>query len=351
MAAVTPSFADRLLLWFGKHGRKDLPWQQDISAYRVWVSEIMLQQTQVNTVIPYYLAFMKSFPTVQRLARAPIDQVLHHWAGLGYYARARNLHKAANYVVDELGGEFPKTVEDMEKLPGVGRSTAGAIISIAYRKRAPILDGNVKRVLARHQAIAGWAGEAATLNALWQASEDTTPNKRPAAYTQAIMDLGATVCTRSKPRCGECPVNKDCTAFKTGTQSEYPGKKPKKAIPVKAVQMLMIEAPKQQILLELRPNRGIWGGLWSFPEVPVEDPAEDVALQRFGVSGKTTAKAVVRHTFSHYHLDIHPIHIKLKATPTQIMEDNRLLWYNGPSTPEVGLAAPVQKLLKQLIKK
>ena len=351
MAAVTPSFADRLLLWFDKHGRKDLPWQQDISPYRVWVSEIMLQQTQVNTVIPYYLAFMKSFPTVQRLARAPIDQVLHHWAGLGYYARARNLHKAAIYVTDELNGEFPDTVEEMEKLPGVGRSTSGAIISIAYRKRAPILDGNVKRVLARHRTIGGWAGEAATLNALWQASEETTPDKRPAAYTQAIMDLGATLCTRSRPRCEECPVNDDCLAYKSGTQSEYPGKKPKKALPVKAVQMLMIEAPKQEILLEQRPNSGIWGGLWSFPEVPVEQDAAEAALQRFGVSGKSTPKPVLRHTFSHYHLDIHPIHIELDVAPGQIMEDDRLLWYNGPSAPEVGLAAPVQKLLKQLIKK
>ncbi|MBB3047616.1 A/G-specific adenine glycosylase [Litorivivens lipolytica] len=351
MAAVTPSFADRLLNWFDRHGRKDLPWQQDINPYRVWVSEIMLQQTQVNTVIPYYLAFMKSFPTAQRLARAPIDQVLHHWAGLGYYARARNLHKAAQFVVDELGGEFPDTVEEMEKLPGVGKSTAGAIISIAFKKRAPILDGNVKRVLARHRAIAGWPGEAATLKALWEASEATTPKKRPAAYSQAIMDLGATLCTRSKPDCDHCPVAEDCIAKAEGTQANFPGKKPKKALPVKAVQMLIIEAPGQQILLEQRPAQGIWGGLWSLPEVAIEESAEDAALQRFGVESKSKTMPVLRHTFSHYHLDIHPIHLKLASVPAQIMEGDQRLWYNSPSTPEVGLAAPVQKLLKQLIKK
>lgn len=350
MAALKP-FADRLLTWFDKHGRKDLPWQQDISPYRVWVSEIMLQQTQVNTVVPYYLAFMKSFPTVQRLARAPIDTVLHHWAGLGYYARARNLHKAAQYVVNELGGEFPDTVEEMEQLPGVGRSTAGAIISIAYKKRAPILDGNVKRVLARHQAIAGWPGEATTLKALWEASEATTPKKRPAAYSQAIMDLGATLCTRSKPDCDNCPVNADCLAYRDGTQANYPGKKPKKALPVKAVQMLIIEAPEQQILLEQRPAQGIWGGLWSLPEVAVDEAAEDAAIQRFGLSGSSKTLPVLRHTFSHYHLDIHPVHISLASIPGQIMEGDQLLWYNSPSAPEVGLAAPVQKLLKQLIKK
>lgn len=344
-------FADRLLAWFDKHGRKDLPWQQDITPYRVWVSEIMLQQTQVNTVVPYYLAFMKSFPTVQRLARAPLDQVLHHWAGLGYYARARNLHKAAQQVVTEFGGEFPDTVEAMEQLPGIGRSTAGAIVSIAYKKRAPILDGNVKRVLARHQAIGGWPGESATLKALWSASEASTPEKRAAAYTQAIMDLGATLCTRTKPACGDCPVNQDCAAYHAKTQSEYPGKKPKKAVPVRTTQMLMLEAPGKQILLEQRPSSGIWGGLWSFPELPDEAGAEDYCLQQFGTAGKIKRWPVMRHTFSHYHLDITPVHISLAQAPGQIMEDDRLLWYNSPSAPDVGLAAPVQKLLKQLLNK
>lgn len=355
MASLSPPpankpFADRLLSWFDKHGRKDLPWQQDISPYRVWVSEIMLQQTQVNTVIPYYLAFMKAFPSIARLARSPADQVLHHWTGLGYYARARNLHKTAQIIASDYKGEFPGTTEELEALPGIGRSTAGAIVSIAFKKRAAILDGNVKRVLARHQAIGGWPGDASTLKALWHVSESATPTKRIAAYTQAIMDLGATLCTRSKPDCTNCPVSSDCEAFATGAQSEYPGKKLKKPLPVKTTQMLMIEAPKQQILLEQRPASGIWGGLWSFPELDDQQAAEDYCLNRFGTEGKITPWPTLRHTFSHYHLDIQPVHVLLPKQTAAIMEDNRLLWYNSPSAPEVGLAAPVKKLLGKLLK-
>ncbi len=352
MATVSTArkpFAERVLSWFDKHGRKDLPWQQDISPYRVWVSEIMLQQTQVNTVIPYYLDFMKIFPSVQRLARAPIDQVLHQWTGLGYYARARNLHKTAQKIVSEHQGEFPTSVDELENLPGIGRSTAGAIISIAFKKRAPILDGNVKRVLARHQTIGGWPGESATLKALWEATEQVTPDKRIAAYTQAIMDLGATLCTRSKPRCSECPVADDCLALASGSQSEYPGKKPKKALPVKTTQMLMIEGPQQQWLLEQRPASGIWGGLWSFPELTTEEAAEDYCFSRFGERCEVTPWPTLRHTFSHYHLDIQPVHVKLSKLPATIMEDDRLLWYNSPSAPAVGLAAPVKKLLGKLL--
>lgn len=349
-AAGNKAFATRLLNWFDKHGRKDLPWQQDISPYRVWVSEIMLQQTQVNTVIPYYLAFMKAFPSVTRLARAPADQVLHHWTGLGYYARARNLHKTAQIITSDYGGEFPGSVQELEALPGIGRSTAGAIVSIAFKKRAAILDGNVKRVLARHQTIGGWPGDAATLKALWDVSETVTPTQRIAAYTQAIMDLGATLCTRSKPDCANCPVAADCQAYAAGAQSEYPGKKPKKALPVKTTQMLMIEAPGQQILLEQRPANGIWGGLWSFPELSEAQAAEDYCLSRFGDQGKITPWPTLRHTFSHYHLDIQPVHVLLPKESSTIMEDNRLLWYNSPSAPEVGLAAPVKKLLGRLLK-
>lgn len=356
MAAVSEGpggkpFAERLLRWFDKHGRKDLPWQQDISPYRVWVSEIMLQQTQVNTVIPYYLEFMKAFPSITRLARAPIDQVLHQWTGLGYYARARNLHKTAQKIVSDYQGEFPATLEELESLPGIGRSTAGAIVSIAFKMRAAILDGNVKRVLARHQTIGGWPGDAATLKALWELSEQVTPNKRIAAYTQAIMDLGATLCTRSKPACSECPVAGDCLALASGTQADYPGKKPKKTLPVKTTQMLMIESPDRQWLLEQRPASGIWGGLWSFPEIPIEQAAEDYCLTRFGKQVSITPWPTLRHTFSHYHLDIEPIHVRLKKHPAAIMEDDRLLWYNSPSAAKVGLAAPVKKLLGQLLKR
>lgn len=350
MAQVNPPFAQRLLEWFDRHGRKDLPWQQDISPYRVWVSEIMLQQTQVNTVIPYYLRFMKAFPSVSRLARAELDQVLHHWAGLGYYARGRNLHRAARQIVSDYGGQFPDSVEALQALPGIGRSTAGAIVAIAFKKRAAILDGNVKRVLARHQAIGGWPGEASTLKALWQTSEEFTPDKRVAAYTQAIMDLGATLCTRSKPACSQCPVAGDCQARASDSQGEYPGKKPKKALPVKATQMLMIESPGGEILLEQRPASGIWGGLWSFPELASDEAAEDYCRSRFGVDAQATPWPPLRHTFSHYHLDIQPVHIVLPRQPAGIMEDDRWLWYNSPSAPDVGLAAPVRKLLNTLLK-
>ncbi|MGB1141418.1 MAG: A/G-specific adenine glycosylase, partial [Halioglobus sp.] len=260
-------FADRVLAWFDTHGRHDLPWQYDTTAYRVWVSEIMLQQTQVKTVIPYFERFMAAFPDVDALAGAPEDEVLHLWTGLGYYARARNLHRAAKQVAFELGGTFPDSIEGLQALPGVGRSTAGAIASIALAQRASILDGNVKRVLARLHRVAGWPGQSAVHNQLWDIAEHYTPTARCADYTQAMMDLGATLCTRSKPACALCPMANDCEANAAGDQTDYPGKKPKKALPVRATHFLVLRNRDGDIWLEKRPAEGIWGGLWCFPEV------------------------------------------------------------------------------------
>ena len=348
MAKSLKLFSSRLLQWFDKHGRHDLPWQQDISPYRVWVSEIMLQQTQVSTVIPYFQAFMSRFPTVEALAEAPEDDVLHHWSGLGYYARARNLHKAAKTVVAN-GGEFPVGVEGLVELPGIGRSTAGAIAAISQQQYAVILDGNVKRVLARHQMVEGWAGQAKVADKLWLVAEANTPTKQTADYTQAIMDLGATLCTRSKPLCNFCPVSEDCQALKANRVSEFPGKKPKKVLPVKTTQMLMLQNPAGELLLKKRPSQGIWGGLWSLPEI--EGRVDNWLLDNFGL--EPTAEEpwpVMRHTFSHYHLDIQPIRVVLSKESPQIMEGSQQLWYNSAHPDAIGLAAPVKKLIDALFK-
>lgn len=342
---MKPSFSDRLLSWFDQHGRKDLPWQQDINPYRVWVSEIMLQQTQVTTVIPYYRRFMARFPNVEALGAASTDEVLALWTGLGYYARARNLHKAAHVIAAEYRGRFPATLDDIQALPGVGRSTAGAIFSIACGGRAPILDGNVKRVLTRHAALPGWPGLKEVENSLWDLAEELTPHQRVADYTQAIMDLGATLCTRSKPSCEHCPVSADCQANAQSTQAEFPGKKPKKAIPERNTTMLLLENPDGEILLEQRPSQGIWGGLWSLPEITTNESLTDYLNEKWPGTHNIQQWAPLRHTFSHFHLDIHPVHVRLTAAPNAVMEGSQQLWYNGHPQQKIGLAAPVKKLL------
>jgi A/G-specific adenine glycosylase len=338
-----------VLDWFDLHGRKDLPWQQEVTPYRVWVSEIMLQQTQVATVIPYFERFMQRFPSLQALAAAPLDEVLHHWSGLGYYARARNLHKAAGQVAGEHGGRFPADLEALQALPGIGRSTAGAILSLAMGQWAPILDGNVKRVLARHHAVAGWPGQAAVLQRLWQLAEVQTPRDRVGAYNQAMMDLGATLCTRSRPRCQDCPVAGTCQARANGNWREYPGKKPKKALPQRQVQMLLLRNPAGEILLQQRPPQGIWGGLWSFPELPVEDDPLQWCGD-LGLVGATLRRDLPRrrHTFSHFHLDIQPREILLQEPGCRVLEGPGWVWYNARQPDERGLAAPVARLLEEL---
>lgn len=314
------------------------------------MSEIMLQQTQVATVIPYFDRFMQRFSSVQALAAAPQDDVLSLWTGLGYYARARNLHKCAQTVMQEHGGRFPRSVEALETLPGIGRSTAGAIASISMGIGAPILDGNVKRVLARHFAVPGWPGQSKVHDELWKIAERLTPSKDCNHYTQAMMDLGATLCTRTKPKCPECPLIKTCQAFKQGNPLDYPGKKPKKNKPVKQTTMLMILDPDAKILLHQRPPTGIWGGLWCFPEVAsTEDDSVSELVQLLAPNTVSTTEhwAEFRHTFSHYHLDISAQKITLEKAVSAIGEDTQR-WVSLQETGKLGLAAPVVKLLKQL---
>lgn len=347
MSSKSPDpFANALLAWFDDHGRKNLPWQQEINPYRVWVSEIMLQQTRVATVIPYYERFMQRFPDVAALAGAPLDEVLHHWSGLGYYSRARNLHKSAQIIMAEHGGRFPATAEAIESLPGIGRSTAGAILAIACQRHAVILDGNVKRVLARYHAVAGWPGESAIHQRLWELAERHTPARRTADYTQAIMDLGATLCSRSKPDCSACPVAKGCQARKEGRVGDYPGRKPKKVLPVRKTWMMVVTRGDEVLLLQ-RPPTGIWPGLWSFPELASEEEIAGWCKKRLGLPRKTWQELPgFRHTFSHFHLDIAIARIELKSARLPAVAEPATLWYNRRSPQPVGLAAPVERILK-----
>ncbi|GMQ87902.1 MAG: A/G-specific adenine glycosylase [Gammaproteobacteria bacterium] len=344
-------FAEQVLQWFDSHGRKDLPWQQQVTPYRVWVSEIMLQQTQVQTVIPYYQRFMQSFPTLQALADASLDQVLHHWSGLGYYARARNMHKAVQQVRDEFAGNFPEDIETVTQLPGIGRSTAGAILSLACGQRHAILDGNVKRVLARFHAVEGWPGKSTVLKQLWTLSEAATPNQRVAAYNQAMMDLGATLCRRSKPECAACPLRSTCEAHRQQRQKDFPSARPRRNLPVREVHMLLLQNPDREIYLEQRSASGIWGGLWGFPEFDTREDLTGWCDQRT-IARDTDVQIwpVVRHTFSHFHLDITPCCMQLKNPMFSVMEAGNGLWYNTRQPEALGFAAPVTRLLARLEK-
>ena len=343
---VIADFSSRLLDWFDHHGRKHLPWQQDISAYRVWISEIMLQQTQVATVIPFFDRFMSRFPSVASLADAGIDEVLHYWTGLGYYARARNLHKAAKAVVEEYNGEFPSGVDALCLLPGIGRSTAGAISAIAQGDRATILDGNVKRVLARCFGVEGWPGQASVATELWDIAETLTPTARVGDYTQAIMDLGATVCVRNSPQCDACPFEAECIARQSGRIAELPGKKPRKDMPVRQTCMLLIENRDGEWLLERRPPAGLWGGLWSFPETPANTIESTLDSLVPGIEREPgTPLADFRHTFTHFHLDITPVHVLVAADDTAIAETGGRCWYSPEAPREIGLTRPVTRLI------
>ncbi|MFQ2750776.1 A/G-specific adenine glycosylase [Aeromonas caviae] len=339
------TFATRILDWYQIHGRKTLPWQQDKTPYRVWVSEIMLQQTQVATVIPYYERFMARFPDVLALANAPIDEVLHHWTGLGYYARARNLHKAAQQIRDLHGGLFPEQLEEVMALPGIGRSTAGAVLSLSLGQPHAILDGNVKRVLTRWLALAGWPGQKQVEHDLWELATRLTPRVGVAQYNQAMMDMGATVCTRSKPACERCPVQADCQGLSQGNPTAYPHSRPKKSIPARNGIMLIIRHG-DQLLLEKRPPQGIWGGLYCFPQV--ESLTEVTGrLRELGLEDAAYQElAGFRHTFSHFHLDIRPLLIEMAVPPAPLlMEADTRLWYNLRHPAEVGLAAATARLL------
>lgn len=340
----TVSFAERVLAWYQLHGRKTLPWQLNKTAYRVWVSEIMLQQTQVATVIPYYHTFMARFPDVLSLANAEQDEVLHLWTGLGYYARARNLHKAAQTIRDHYQGVFPDQFADVLGLPGIGRSTAGAVLSLALGQHHGILDGNVKRVLARWSAQSGWPGQKTVENELWERVATLTPSTHVTEYNQAMMDLGATVCTRTKPKCELCPVSEDCQALALGTPTAFPHPKPKKSQqPVKQAHFLLIKHDTH-LLLEQRPPHGIWGGLYCFPEFHNEQ-ALLTWLKRYPNASAPQALAGFRHTFSHFHLDISPWLVEISHKPIEIMAASDRLWYNLEQPASVGLAAATKKLL------
>jgi A/G-specific adenine glycosylase len=342
------AFADQVLAWFDVHGRKDLPWQHPRSAYRVWISEVMLQQTQVATVIPYFNRFIERFPNVTTLARAEIDEVLHFWTGLGYYARGRNLHATARRLVDEHAATLPRAFDALIALPGIGRSTAGAILAAGHGIRAPILDGNVKRVLARCFAVPGYPGQTRVAVLLWKHAEANTPISRVADYTQAIMDLGALVCTRGTPRCGECPIATQCIAFQSDSIARYPEPRPRKTLPVRRARMFLLTDADGRCLLERRPPSGLWGGLWSPPERDA-DFRVDALLAEVGVREASVVESQAltgfRHTFTHFHMDIEPLRIEVRAAAPFVADLDRFRWYGVRDNEPLGLSAVAVRLL------
>jgi A/G-specific adenine glycosylase len=341
-------FSARVLHWYTEHGRKDLPWQENPTPYRVWISEIMLQQTQVTTVIPYFRKFMATFGDIESLANANIDDVLHLWSGLGYYARARNLHRAAVEIRDRYDGEFPGSFDDVVSLPGIGRSTAGAILSLSRNKRHAILDGNVKRVLARFHAVEGWPGKKTVADVLWKFAELHTPQERVADYTQAMMDLGATICTRSKPGCDECPLVDGCVANASDQIDAYPGRKGKTVKPLRQTVMALFHVDGS-IYLERRPAAGIWGGLWSFPELRADDEVIEWCKEKIDVHAMEIEQwDIVRHSFTHFDLDIAPISVRVTPRSSRVADGEDHVWYDINSPQKIGIAAPVSGLIQKL---
>jgi len=335
--------SDTLLTWHAKHGRHDLPWQNTRDAYRIWLSEIMLQQTQVTTVIPYYQRFVERFATIADLAAADTDEVLHLWTGLGYYARARNLHKAAQAVVENHSGKFPTSFQEVLNLPGIGRSTAGAILAFSEHQRHAILDGNVKRVLARFYGVEGWYGKKAVAEMLWELADANTPEKDVHTYTQAIMDFGATLCKRSKPDCEHCPLSQECLALKNNRTQELPHGKPKTNKPTKQTFMLLVKNKHDEFLLEKNPPSGIWGGLWCPPQIASLNKEHNIGGLTVQI---LDTLPVLKHTFSHYHLEITPVLSRVTESAVNVAEAAHM-WYKPNSNHAVGLAAPVKKLLEK----
>lgn len=341
-------FARRLVAWQREHGRHALPWQGGNDPYRIWLSEIMLQQTQVDTVIPYYLRFLERFPDVATLAAAPVEDVMALWSGLGYYARARNLHRAAQQVVDAHGGRFPGTAAEIMTLPGIGRSTAAAIAAFAHDERAAILDGNVKRVLCRIFGIEGFPGEKAVENRLWALAESLLPETGVGPYIQAQMDLGATVCTRGKPACARCPFQDDCVARRDGRIAELPTARPKKEVPRRSVRVA-VALHDGKVLLERRPPSGIWGGLLALPEIP--DTAADIIPWADAALGlecdAALPLAALTHTFTHFVLEMQPLRLDAKRVAPQAMETGHL-WQPLASLADAALPTPVRRILSAL---
>jgi A/G-specific adenine glycosylase len=340
--------AAALIDWHAHAGRHDLPWQHNPTPYRVWVSEIMLQQTQVATVIPYYGRFLDRFPEARALARAPVDEVLHLWSGLGYYARARNLHRAAVRILEEHAGELPTSFAELTALPGIGRSTAGAILALSRGVRLPILDGNARRVLARYFAVAGARGERACEARLWELAERCTPQARIAEYTQAIMDLGALVCVRRRPLCAQCPLGAGCSARRTARQHELPVPRHPAPRPRRRAFMVVALERRGRVLLERRPESGVWGGLWCLPEFSTASAAAAFIRDTLGVlEGAPTPLATLEHAFTHFDLTITPLLVRCTATAS-LVEEGRDLWYNLSEPARIGLPAPVSTLLADL---
>lgn len=350
----TVVLSSALVQWHKKAGRHDLPWQQDRTPYRVWVSEIMLQQTQVGTVIPYFERFMQRFPDIYTLAEASIDEVLYIWTGLGYYARARNLHRAAKQICDQFSAEVPSNFSSLLSLPGIGRSTAGAILALAYDANYPILDGNVKRVLARFFGIEGYTGELRVEKILWQLAEDFTPKDNVAIYTQAIMDLGATLCTRHNPVCDQCPLKENCITRINGMQHAIPSPKAKGlSKSSRKSYMLLIKDSTNSYFLERRPAQGIWGGLWCFPEFKSKVQAQNYAKKNFtDIVLPLNILPKINHSFTHFNLQILPLQSSCRSASKKLfMEPIAALWYKPLSVQggmRIGLPAPVRQLLENI---
>lgn len=353
MSGAFASIAERLIGWHARHGRKHLPWQHDPTPYRVWVSEIMLQQTRVGVVIGYYERFMARFPDLADLADAPLDDVLALWTGLGYYSRARNLHRAAVVVRERHRGVMPRDLDALVALPGIGRSTAGAILALGHGDRHPILDGNVKRVLCRYHGIDGWPGQSRVERTLWTLAERHTPCEHVAAYTQAIMDLGATLCVRSRPLCSLCPIGADCVARRAGAQARLPAPRPRRKVPRRETAFLMLRDASGALLLERRPPSGIWGGLWCFPECGPGDDVAAICRSRYGVRPvAVTALAPIAHGFTHFKLDVHPVLVEIgEDRGAAVADPGAMRWVRSGALADIGLAAPVQRLVEELARK
>ena len=346
------AFAQAIIAWQKKYGRHDLPWQHTTDPYAIWVSEIMLQQTQVAAVIGYYANFMARFPSISALANATQEEVLQSWSGLGYYSRARNLHNAAQKIVDEFSGIFPSKFDDILSLPGIGRSTAAAISTFALNQPQPILDGNVKRVFARYFNIAGVTSAPKVVQNMWQIAERENPTNPQQAiiYTQGLMDLGATVCTRAKPRCPECLMNKGCQAYANNKVHLLPTSKPKKTTPQKQTTMLILHKTGE-VMLEKRPQTGIWAGLWSLPEIDLHEIATEAAFARFGITAEVEETLpTVNHAFTHYKLAIHPQPLQVISQKPQANQSVNV-WLPISEAIEAAIPTPVRNILLSLIKK
>ena len=345
---MSDDFAARLLAWHREHGRHDLPWQHPRTPYRVWLSEIMLQQTQVATVIGYFQRFVDALPDLRALAVADLDEVLALWSGLGYYSRARNLHRAAQICVAEHDGELPTDIETLQALPGIGRSTAGAILAQAHGQRVAILDGNVKRLLCRYHGLEGWPGSSSVQKTLWSLAESHLPKSQLVDYTQAQMDLGATICRRARPDCDACPLHANCIARKKNLIAELPTRKPGKTLPTRQTLMLLIQDDKGRLLLTRRPPTGVWAGLWSLPEAQCQTDAEYWLARHFADAEPLSAPNGFTHVFSHYRLEIEPRRWIIGAAKPAIAELDQHRWIEPAALHAIGLPQPVRRLIESL---